>query len=101
MFTSIKRSCRLGGKNFKRSGGLSIVAVVVLMATSFLATSLFLARDVSQEAVEKVESSADISIYFDTTISEGEIKSVGENIRKNFEVTSVDYNSRHDVLENF
>lgn len=101
MFTSIQRSCRLGWKNFKRSGGLSVVAIVVLMATSFLATSLLLARDVSQEAVEEIENSADISIYFDMTVSEGEIKSVSEDIKKNFEVASVEYNSRHDALENF
>ncbi len=101
MFTSIKRACRLGWKNFKRSGGLSVVAIVVLVATSFLATSLLLAQEVSRQVVEDIESRADISVYFDLATPEDEIIAVAEDIRSNFEVTDIEYNSRHDVLEGF
>ncbi len=101
MFTSIKRSCRLGWKNFKRSGGLSVVAIVVLMATSFLATSLLLAREVSEEVVRDIEGSADISIYFDLATPEEQILSVSEDLEKEFDLHGIEYVSRHQVLENF
>lgn len=78
-----------------------MVAIVVLVATSFLATSLLLAQEVSRQVVEDIESRADISVYFDLATPEDEIIAVAEDIRSNFEVTDIEYNSRHDVLEGF
>ena len=101
MFTSIKRICRLGWKNFKRSGGLSVVAIVVLMMTTFLATSLLLAREVSEEAIQEVEESADISIYFNLATPEEQIQSIAEDLQEEFDLAGIDYVSRHQALENF
>ena len=101
MFTSIKRVCRLGWKNFKRSGGLSVVAIVVLMMTTFLATSLLLAREVSEEAIQEVEESADISIYFNLATPEEQIQSIAEDLQEEFDLAGIDYVSRHQALENF
>ena len=101
MFTSIKRVCRLGWKNFKRSGGLSVVAIVVLMMTTFLATSLLLAREVSEEAVRDIESSADISIYFNLATPEEQIEGVAEELNEEFDLSGIEYVSRHDALEDF
>ena len=101
MFTSIKRVCRLGWKNFKRSGGLSVVAIVVLMATTFLATSLLLAREVSEEAIERVESGADISIYFNLATPEEEIMTIADDLEQEFELIDTNYISSHRALENF
>ena len=101
MFTSIKRICRLGWKNFKRSGGLSVVAIVVLMMTTFLATSLLLAREVSEEAIRDIEDSADISIYFNLATPEEQIQSIAEDLDEEFNLSGIDYVSRHQALENF
>jgi len=101
MLTSIKRTWRLGWKNFKRSGGLSVVAIVVLMATTFLATSLLLAREVSQEAIRDVEAGADISIYFNLATPEEQIQEIAEDLEQNFDLLGINYTSRHEALENF
>lgn len=101
MFTSIKRSCILGWKNFKRSGGLSVVAIVVLVATTFLATSLLLAKEVSEEVVKEVENSADISIYFNVAVPEEQILDVADDLKANFKLAGVQYVSRHELLERF
>ncbi len=100
MFISIKRSIVLGLKNFKRSSGLSFVAVIVLMATSFLSTSLFLAGEISEEMVTEAEKRADISVYFNPPVSEGEIMSIREELEEEFEL-STSYISRTEALENF
>lgn len=101
MFVSIKRICRLGWKNFKRSGGLSVVAIVVLMMTTFLATSLLLAREVSEEAIEEIEASADISIYFNLATPEDQIQSIAEDLNEEFDLAGINYVSRHEALEDF
>ncbi len=101
MLTSIKRSFILGWKNFKRSGGLSVVAIMVLMVTTFLATSLLLAQEVMEETIEEVERRADITIYF-TSITPGDrIMEVAENIDDNFTLLGIDYTSQHEALEDF
>ncbi len=92
----------MGWKNFKRSGGLSVVAIVVLVATTFLGTSLLLAKGISEEVIEEIEANADISIYFQLTTPEEQILDIKEDIKNNFEeVYNINYVSRHDALESF
>ncbi len=91
----------MGWKNFKRSGGLSLVAIVVLVATGFLATSLLLAREVSEDVIEDIEASADISVYFNLATPEEQILEIGEDLENEFNLLGVDYVSRHEALESF
>ncbi len=101
MITSIKRIFRLGWRNFKRSGSLSAVSIIVLMMTTFLATSLLLAREVSEEVVYEIEQSADISIYFNIATPEEQILEISDDLEQNFELSEIDYVSRHQALEDF
>jgi len=101
MLTSFKRSFLLGWKNFKNSGGLSAVAIIVLTATIFLATSLFLAGEVSESTIRDIEESADISIYFKITAPEDQIFEMKEDLREEFDFLESDYVSRHEALESF
>ncbi len=77
------------------------MAIVVLMATTFLATSLLLAREVTDEVVRDIEGRADISVYFNIATPEEQIMQVAEEIESEFEVANINYVSRHEALENF
>ena len=78
-----------------------MVAIVVLMATTFLATSLLLAREVSEEAIREVEAGADISIYFNLATPEEEIQLIAEQLDEEFDLTDISYISSHRALEEF
>lgn len=80
---------------------MSVVAIVVLVATTFLATSLLLAKEVSEEVVKEVENSADISIYFNVAVPEEQILDVADDLKANFKLAGVQYVSRHELLERF
>jgi len=77
------------------------VAIVVLVATGFLATSLLLAREVSEDVIEDIEASADISVYFNLATPEEQILEIGEDLENEFNLLGVDYVSRHEALESF
>ncbi len=101
MLISLKRVIRLGWKNFIRSSGLSVVSIVVLVATIFLTTTLLLARDISEEIVRDVEEKADISVEFNLAAPEERIYKVKGELKEEFDLTEIEYLSREEVLNNF
>ncbi len=101
MFILLKRVIRLGWKNFSRSTGLSLVGIVVLMATIFLTTSLLLLQEITQEIVKDIEEKADISVEFNLAAPEERIFRVKEDLEEEFDLVAINYLSREEVLEEF
>ncbi len=101
IITSLKRVCSLGWKNFSREGGLSFVAVFVLVVTISLTTSLFFLQDIAGIIIDDVEGRADISIDFNLTVVEEDIFRVRDDIEEKFEISGIEYLSKEDVRVEF
>ncbi len=101
IITSFKRVCKLGWRNFSREGGLSFVAVFVLVVTISLTTSLFFLQDIAGIVMEEVERRADITIDFNLAVSEEKIFELKEEIAKEFDINGMEYISREEVKDDF
>ncbi len=101
MFTLIKRIFKSGWLSFSRDGGLAAATCLIMLIPIFLATSLFLLKDVSQFLISTVQEKADISVYFKESASEKDILKVEEEISKIPEVKDVKYVSKEEALESF
>ncbi len=101
MFISIKRIFKSGWLSFSRDGGLAAATCFIMLIPIFLATSLFLLKDVSQFLISTVQEKADISVYFKESASEEDILKVEEEIFKIPEVKNVNYVSKEEALEKF
>lgn len=101
MFTLIKRIFKSGWLSFSRDGGLAAATCFIMLIPIFLATSLFLLKDVSQFLISTVQEKADISVYFKESASEEDILKVEEEISKIPEVKNVKYVSKEEALESF
>jgi len=101
MFTLIKRIFKSGWLSFSRDGGLAAATCFIMLIPIFLATSLFLLKDVSQFLISTVQEKADISVYFKESVSEEDILKVEEEISKIPEVKNVNYVSKEEALESF
>ena len=101
MFISIKRIFKSGWLSFSRDGSLATATCLIMLIPIFLATSLFLLKDVSQFLISTVQEKADISVYFKESASEEDILRVEEEISKIPEVKNVKYVSKEEALESF
>lgn len=101
MFILIKRILKSGWLSFSRDGGLAAATCLIMLIPIFLATSLFLLKDVSQFLISTVQEKADISVYFKESASEEDILKVEEEISEIPEVKSVKYVSKEEALESF
>jgi len=101
MFTSIKRILKSGWLSFSRDGGLAAATCFIVLIPIFLATSLFLLKDVSQFLISTIQEKADISVYFKESASEEDILKVEKEISKIPEVKNVKYVSKEEALESF
>jgi len=101
MFTLIKRILKSGWLSFSRDGGLAAATCFIVLIPIFLATSLFLLKDVSQFLISTIQEKADISVYFKESASEEDILKVEEEISKIPEVKNVKYVSKEEALESF
>jgi len=101
MFILIKRIFKSGWLSFSRDGGLAAATCFIMVMTIFLATSLFLLRDVGQFLISTIQEKADISVYFKEGAPEEDILKVKEEISEIPEVKSVKYVSKEEALESF
>ncbi len=97
ILTSIKRAATLGWKNFHREGGLSFVAVFVLMVVITLSASIFLIRGVAEIVIRDIEDKADVTVDFELGVPEERILEIREEIAEEFEVNSMEYISREEA----
>ena len=101
MFTLIKRIFKSGWLSFSRDGSLAVATCFIMLIPIFLASSLFLLKDVSQFLISTIQEKADISVYFKESAPEEDILEVKEEISEIPEVKSVKYVSKAEALESF
>jgi cell division transport system permease protein len=101
MFTILSRIVHFGFKNFRRNGWLSTatVAIMVLALIVFLGVILF--GVVTSRAAASIQDKIDISVFFNTNVSEDQILNIQQSLQGLPEVAGVIYVSRDQALQNF
>ncbi|MFZ3073582.1 MAG: permease-like cell division protein FtsX [Minisyncoccales bacterium] len=101
MFTSIKRIIGLGWHNLSRDGGIAIANIFIIMIPILLTSLLFEMKDVSAFLIREFQSKADISVYFNESVSENDILRVKDKINQIPGIENVQYVSKDQALEDF
>ncbi len=99
--TSLKRIIRSGIQNFRRAGTVSVASVCVVTVTLSVITSLILFQSILQSSLNDLKNRVDISIYMTTDADEANILSLKDKISQLPEVSTVEYVSRDQALDNF
>jgi cell division transport system permease protein len=96
-----KRVLKAGLVNFFRNGLVSLATVLVVTVTLFVIGSLIMGRALLMSTLDQLQNKVDVSVYFKTNASEGDIFSIKGQIEKLGEVERVDYVSSGQALEEF
>ncbi|MEK7144757.1 MAG: permease-like cell division protein FtsX [Patescibacteria group bacterium] len=97
----IKRVLASGGKNFARGGAVSAATVLIMTVTLAIIGSLIFLSALLTYTLTIISEKVDVSVYFVTTASEGDIFAVRDQLQKLPQVASVNYTSASDALAAF
>lgn len=98
---STKRIFKSGLQNFFRSGFVSLSSVLVMTVTLFIITSIILMGGFFNYSLKQVKNKVDVNVYFVNSASENDVLSLKKSLEVLPEVSSVEYISRDQALENF
>lgn len=101
IFLSVKRILKAGFLNFWRNGFVSLSSVLVMTVTVFVIGSLVFNSILLNASLIELKDKVDINVYFVTTATEAEVRSVEKNIEQFPEIASVEYISREQALADF
>lgn len=101
MFTSFRRIIVLGWQNLARDGGIAVANVFIIMIPILLTSALFSLKFVSDFLVKDLQNKADISIYFNESVSEDDILRVKDKIKEIPGIEQVNYMSKDQALAAF
>src|SRR3989344_4696839 len=96
-----KRVLVTGWKNFARGGAVSAATVLIMSVTLAIIASLVFISALLSYTLDTIKEKVDVSVYFVTTASEGEILAVKDQIEKLPQVASVTYTSADEALTAF
>lgn len=91
----------MGWQNLARDSGIAVANVFIIMIPIMLTSALFILRDVGDFVVKELQAKADISIYFNESVSRDDILKAEDNIRSIPGITNVEYVSKEDALAAF
>ena len=91
----------MGWQNLTREGGIAVANVFIIMIPILLTSSLFMIKDVSAFLVKQLQQKADISVYFNESVSEDDIMKVKDRIKAIPGIDQVDYVSKDQAMDEF
>ena len=97
----LKRVLVGGWKNFARGGAVSAATVLIMTVTLGIVSSLIFLSALLSFTLDTIKNKVDVSIYFVTTASEGEILAVKDQLEKLPQVAGVSYSSAEESLAAF
>jgi cell division transport system permease protein len=97
----LKRIIKSGFKNFKRSGLISWVAVLIVTITLSVITIIILSQAVLHSTLNQIKEKVDVTIYFNVGAPDDKIMSLKDSLEKLPEVASVAYTSSDAALQLF
>ena len=98
---AIKRVLSGGAKNFARGGAVSVATVLIMTVTLGLIGSLIFLSALLSYTLDTTKDKVNVSVYFVTSATEGQIFSVKDQLEKLPQVESVAYTSAEDALVAF
>ena len=98
MGTTLKRIIISGWQNFSRDGGIAVATIFILVMVIFLASTIFLSKDISQFLITSLQEKADISVYFKEFVLEDDILKIKEKLSQVPEVKNVEYVSKKEAI---
>jgi cell division transport system permease protein len=85
------RMCRYGVNNFSRNAWLTVAATAVMTITLLIVFATLAARNTLATTVDDIKDKVDMSIYLKTDVSDNDVKSITNDLKKLETVTSVSY----------
>lgn len=101
LMLNLKRIFRTGFVQFWRNGVVSLSAVLVMIITLFVISSVIFSSALLKQSLVAIENKVDVNVYFVTEAQESEVLAVKTAVEKLEEVDFVTYISRDVALENF
>jgi len=98
MGTTLKRIIIAGWQDFSRDGGIAVATIFILVMVIFLASTIFLSKDISQFLITSLQEKADISVYFKEFVLENDILKIKEKLSQVPEVKNVEYVSKEEAI---
>lgn len=98
---NFKRIFRSGFISFWRNGIVSLSAVMVMIITLFVISSILLTSALFNEALQSIKDKVDVNVYFTTEAPEEEIMNLKKTLETLPEVKFVEYVSRDQALLDF
>lgn len=95
------RAIKFAFQNFWRNVWLSVVTVVTVALSVFFITLMVGVRVVADQTLAEVRSQIDLTVFFKADAAEGKILEVKSRLEKVPEVTTVEYVSKDQALEQF
>lgn len=101
MWTTVKRVCSGGAKNFVRSGAVSFATVLIMTVTLVIVGSLIFLSAILTNTLAILQDKVDVNVYFVTDATESQILAIQDRLEALPDVTTVTYTSREDRLAEF
>lgn len=96
-----KRMMVSGWKNFARGGAVSAATILIMTVTLSVIGSLIFLSALLSFTLGTIKDKVNVSVYFVTTASEGEILAVKDRLEKLPQVATVAYTSAEEALTAF
>ena len=94
-------SVKQGFKNIFRNKMFSLASIATMAACIFMFGLFYIIITNFTSTVHSIEKGVSVTVFFDKGLSEGEIKSIGDQIAKRAEVSLMEYVSEEDAWNSF
>lgn len=101
IWISFKRVFKAGFVSFFRNGFVSLASVLIMTVTLFVLGSIVFTNALLDSSMKEIKSRVDVNAYFIASANETDILSLKKKIESLPEVSSVEYVSRDQALQNF
>lgn len=101
MFIAISRTFKEALSNFFRNGWLSIAAIFILVFSLYIVGLSYVIAMTGNSVIKATQEKMNVSVYFNSSVAEGEILGIKTELEKYKEVKSVAYISSEKALEEF
>ncbi len=101
MIVTLSRILKYGWQGFLRNGLLSFSTISIMLLSSLVFSGLMLFNVVGKGAVQSIQEKIDISVYFQSNVSEDSILNFKRSLEGLDEVANVEYISRDEALAQF
>ncbi len=100
-WTNTKRVIRSGFVNFWRNGVVSVASVLIMTVTLFVIGLMIFVGALLESSLVQIKDKVDINIYLALDATDDSIINLKNSIEALQEVSSVEYTTREQALENF